>query len=265
MTKPPPDGGASLEGLVESGLLELDSLHPGGLEMTRRLAELCDVKAGADVLDVASGTGETACFLASEFGAHVEGIDRSTEMIRRGRDRARTRGLDIGFTLADAARLPFPDEAFDIVLCECTLCLLDKQPVLEEMVRVVRPGGHVGMHDLCWKPDAPERVKHALAELEGERPETLEGWRREFHHAGLVELQAIDESKAKSAWMRESRRRLGLTGQVALASKVLRRWGPAGLLRVLRSERVFANGALGYGMVVGARPAAHGRSRAGTP
>jgi SAM-dependent methyltransferase len=250
----PPDGTASLEGLVEAGLLQLDSLHPGGLELTRRLAELCGVRAGADVLDVASGTGETACFLASEFGARVEGVDSSTEMIRRGRDRARARGLDIGFTRADAARLPFPDESFDVVLCECTLCLLDKQRVLAEMVRVVRLGGHVGMHDLCWRPDAPGRVKHALAELEGERPETLEGWRRQFLDAGLVDLQAIDESQAKSTWLRDSHRRLGLWGQIVLAFQVLRRWGPGGLMRVLRSERVFANDALGYGLVVGTRP-----------
>lgn len=261
MTKSPSDSGASLEGLVEAGYLQLDSLHPGGLALTRRLAELCDVKAGVDVLDVASGTGETACFLASEFGAHVEGIDSSTEMIRRGRDRARTRELDIGFTLADAARLPFPDESFDVALCECTLCLLDKKRVLEEMARVVRPGGRVGMHDLCWRPDAPERVKRALAELEGERPETLDGWRRQFLDAGLVDLRTIDESQAKSTWLRDSRRRLGLRGQISLALRVLRRWGPAGLLRVLRSERVFADDALGYGLVVGTQPAAHGRSR----
>ena len=73
----------SLEGLVETGMLALESLHPGGLETTRQLAELCNIQRGTVVLDVASGTGETACFLARTFGARVVGVDRSGEMIRR--------------------------------------------------------------------------------------------------------------------------------------------------------------------------------------
>ena len=48
------------------------------------------------------------------------------------------------------------ETAFDVAICECTLCMCDKEKVLSEMVRVVRPGGFVGTHDLCWK-DARSR------------------------------------------------------------------------------------------------------------
>ena len=52
---------ASLEALIETELLQVESLHPGGLELTEEFAELCEVRRGSDVLELACGTGESAC------------------------------------------------------------------------------------------------------------------------------------------------------------------------------------------------------------
>ena len=243
----------SLEGLVETGLLKLDSLHPGGLGLTRELAELCNIREGALVLDVACGTGETACFLAEGFGARVWGIDHSEGMIRQAQTKAQAKGLKAEFAVADAARVPFNDATFDAAICECTLCFLDKAQAIAEMARVVRPGGRVGMHDLCWIDETPDRVKRALAQIEGERPETLEGWRRLFARAGLDRITSIDKSGIMAPWMRHSRKQLGLSGQLSLAFAILRRWGVAGAWQVFRSERIFSSGLLGYGIVAGTR------------
>lgn len=243
----------SLEGLVETGMLALESLHPGGLETTRQLARLCDIQRGTRVLDVASGTGETACFLAETFGARVFGIDQSDEMIGRAEAKASARGLEVKFKSADAAHLPFNDSEFDAAICECTLCFLDKARVLLEMVRVVRPGGRVGMHDLYWKEGAPNGLKRTLAEIEGEKPETFEGWRQLFESTGLVQITAVDKSDVMSRWMQESRKQLALTGQLILILKIIRRWGLRGAWRVLQSERVFSSDLLGYALVVGTK------------
>ncbi|NVK42826.1 MAG: class I SAM-dependent methyltransferase [Oceanospirillaceae bacterium] len=248
------DHNASLEALVETGMLRLNSLHPGGLALTRELAELCYIQKGAKVLDVASGTGETACFFAERFAARAYGVDRSDQMIRRATAQAQARGLKVQFSKADAARLPFADGEFDAVTCECTLCFLEKAPVLNEMVRVVRPGGCIGIHDLCWQESAPNNLKLVLAEIEGEKPETLEGWGRLLGDAGLVQIKAIDKSTAMSRWMQDSKRQLGLLGQLQLAFRVIRRWGLSGLWKVLQSERVFSSKFLGYGIVIGTRP-----------
>jgi len=242
---------ASLEGLVETGMLALDSLHPGGLEITRELAALCNIERGDAVLDVACGTGETACFLAGDFGARAYGVDRADEMIRRAEAKANESGLEAKFIKADAARLPFGASRFDAAICESTLSFLDKPQVLREMARVVRPGGCIGMHDLCWKKGAPDKLKHALARIESEQPETLMGWRGLFERAGLGQITAIDKSEAKSRWMQESRKQLGWTGELLLAVKIIRRWGIRGGLRFLRSERVFSDDHLGYVLVVG--------------
>ena len=186
---------ASLEKLIETEVLKVESLHPGGLELTRELAELCNIDKGTSVLDVASGTGESACFLSERFGAHVVGIDLSDQMIGRAEEKRRARALNlVEFRKADAGDLPFPDAAFDVVICECALCFFDKEKVLGEMARVVKPGGRVGIHDLCWKESAPDDLKRTLLEIEGESPETLEGWNRLFHEAGLMEIIAVDKS-----------------------------------------------------------------------
>jgi arsenite methyltransferase len=245
---------ASLEGLVEAGMLALESLHPGGLDTTRQLAEICNLQRDGSVLDVASGTGETACFLAETFGARVLAVDHCDEMIQRGEAKARTRGVKVQFRNADAADLPFDDGEFDVAICECTLCFLDKARVLREMTRVVRPGGGVGMHDLCWKAEASDSLKRTLAEIEGETPETLEGWRQLFENAGLAQITAVDKSDVMSRWMRESRKQLGMAGQLTLTMRIIQRWGLRGAWRIFRSERVFSSDHLGYALVAGTKP-----------
>jgi cyclopropane fatty-acyl-phospholipid synthase-like methyltransferase len=82
---------ASLEGLIETELLKVESLHPGGLELTEELAELCEIRSGSAVLELACGTGESACFLAERRGARVVGLDGSSRMIRRAEQKARAR------------------------------------------------------------------------------------------------------------------------------------------------------------------------------
>ena len=149
----------SLEALVETGLVELDSLHPGGLETTRQLAKVCGIQQGDAVLDVACGNVETACFLAEAFGARAYGVDHADEMIRRAHTKARARGANVEFKKAEAASLPFEDSRFDAAICESTLCLLDKAKVIGEMVRVVRLKflRRWGMGRI-WRIYQPERV-----------------------------------------------------------------------------------------------------------
>lgn len=90
------------------------------------------------VIDVGTGTGEGALFLAREYPrASIRGVDLSEEMIHAARAKV---GLDpdgrIAFKVADAAHLPYPDESFDL------LTLVNMPPFFAEIARVVRPGGH---------------------------------------------------------------------------------------------------------------------------
>jgi ubiquinone/menaquinone biosynthesis C-methylase UbiE len=91
------------------------------------------------VLDLGTGTGEAALFLAREFPrANVRGVDMSEEMIREAQSKV---GLDpdgrIAFRVADAARLPYDEDSFDLVT------LVNVPPFFGEIARVLRPGGQV--------------------------------------------------------------------------------------------------------------------------
>ncbi len=93
------------------------------------------------VLEIGTGTGEAALFLAREYPrARVRGVDLSEEMIRAARAKV---GLDpegrIAFKVGDAAALPYPDESFDLV------AQVNMPPFFAEIARVLRPGGAVAI------------------------------------------------------------------------------------------------------------------------
>ena len=128
-----------------------DSFHPGGTRLTERLGELLALSPESHVLDVASGRGISAFHLAESFGCKVTGVDLSEENVRLATAEASQRGLagQISFQHGDAERLPFGDEVFDAIICECAFCTFPSKPVAAgEFYRVLKPGGQLGLSDL---------------------------------------------------------------------------------------------------------------------
>lgn len=128
-----------------------DSFHPGGLRLTEELAALLELGPSTSVLDVASGRGTTAFFLAERFGCRVTGIDLSEQNILEAQKEASVRGLGqlVDFRLADAEVLPFDDGTFDAIICECAFCTFpSKKTVASEFERVLRQDGRVGISDI---------------------------------------------------------------------------------------------------------------------
>ena len=244
----------SLENLVEVEDLGLEILHPGGLEITRELATLCHIGKGSKVLDVAAGTGESACYLQENLGSQVIGIDASDDMVERTRKKTAERHLSVQSQKGDAHNLPFEDNTFDAVISECTTGILNKDRAIREMVRVAKPGAYVGIHDLCWKEGTSDRLKRKLAELEGERPETLNRWKRLFEQAGLEDVRTVDKSSLIFAWTKGVRKELGLIGQAKVFLKAIQNWGFRGFARILELMRILQNEHTGYALVVGRKP-----------
>lgn len=128
-----------------------ESYHPGGLALTRRLADAVGLRSGHRVADIASGPGATACTLASEYDVTVDGVDLGGSTVERVRAAAENAGLSgkIRFHLGDAERLPLPDNTFDALVCECAFCTFpDKATAAAEFARVLRPGGRIGITDV---------------------------------------------------------------------------------------------------------------------
>jgi ubiquinone/menaquinone biosynthesis C-methylase UbiE len=254
MKATPDKSSPSLENLVETFDLGQEVLHPGGLDTTRELADLCHVGKESRVLGVASGTGEALCFLTETFSCQAVGVDSSEAMVRRAKRKAQERHLAVDFQQGDAHHLPFDAGSFDVAISECTLCLLDKEKATKEMVRVVKQGGYIGFHDACWKETTPEQLKRRLAEIEEEYPETLEGWKRLLKGAGLVDVVAVDKSNLIPQWTKDFKKRLGMLGQLSAIWHILKRWGIRGLLRIKESERIFRSEYMGYCLMVGRKP-----------
>jgi ubiquinone/menaquinone biosynthesis C-methylase UbiE len=103
---------------------------------------------GARVLEVAPGPGYLAIELARR-GYRVTGLDVSRSFVRIARENAARAGVAVDFEEGDAAHLPFPDASFDHVVCMAAFKnFADPVGALDEMHRVLRPGGEACIHDL---------------------------------------------------------------------------------------------------------------------
>ena len=103
------------------------------------------------VLDVAAGTGN-ASIPAAQKGAEVTASDLTPELLEAGKQRAEAEGVELEWVEADAENLPFEDESFDVVMSSIgAMFAPHHQDVADELVRVTRPGGTIGM--LNWTPE----------------------------------------------------------------------------------------------------------------
>ncbi len=116
-----------------------------------RLVQAAGIGPGMDVLDVGAGTGN-ASLPAARTGARVTASDLTPELLEVGRRRAEAEGLRLDWVEADAEHLPFADGSFDVVIsCIGAMFAPHHQDVADELVRVCRPGGTIGL--LSWTPE----------------------------------------------------------------------------------------------------------------
>lgn len=115
------------------------------------LVEAAGVTRGQRVHDVAAGSGNVA-LPAARTGADVTASDLTPELLARGQEQAQAEGLSITWDAADAEALPHDDGTFDAVLsCVGVMFAPHHRAVADELVRVCRPGGTIGL--LSWTPE----------------------------------------------------------------------------------------------------------------
>jgi arsenite methyltransferase len=189
--------------LYESDVARLllgESFHPGGVRLTERLGDILGVGPESRVLDVASGKGTSAVFLAEHFGCRVLGVDYGTQNVNAANQEVAARGLGerVHFERADAERLPVPDAAFDVVICECAFCTFpNKTAAAGEFMRVLCPGGQVGLSDLTRVQVLPKELDSLLAWIACVADaQPVEGYTAYLQGAGLMveHVEAHDEA-----------------------------------------------------------------------
>ena len=171
-------------------------------QIGRELVEACGIGAGQRVLDVGAGTGNVA-MRAAEAGADVVASDIAVENMKAGELEASERGVELEWIEGDAQALPFGAGEFDVVTSSAgAMFAPDHQAVADELLRVCRPGGTIGMANFTPDglaaeffgvlgpylppppPDAPAPLMWGdeahVRELFGDRVSSLEASEREL-------------------------------------------------------------------------------------
>lgn len=153
--------GMGMEGLTARWYA---SLTVKSLDEFRKLARRVagEIPEDSAVLEVAPGPGYFAIELAKLGRYSITGLDISRSFVGIGRDNAEREGVAVDFRQGDAANMPFPDQSFDFLLCRAAFKNFT-QPVraLEEMYRVLKPGGRALIIDLR-KDTSIESINEAV-------------------------------------------------------------------------------------------------------
>jgi arsenite methyltransferase len=199
-----------------------DSFHPGGLALTGRLGVLLDLSPSSRVLDVASGAGQSAFFLAERFGCAVVGVDYSERNVRLANQSVAAKGVDskVRFELGDAERLNFADASFDAIVCECAFCTFpEKRAAAREFARVLRTNGRVGISDLTRVATLPKELDSLLAWIACiADAQTVESYLEYLMSAGFKVVPAERHDEALLEMVRQIQGKL-LVAEVSSALK----------------------------------------------
>lgn len=158
------------------------------------LVEAAGLAPGQRVLDVAAGSGNVA-IPAARLGADVTASDLSPELLAEGETAANRLGVALGWEVADAENLPYADASFDaVVSCVGVMFAPHHQAAADELVRVTRPGGTIGL--INWTPEG--FVGQMFAVMKPYAPPPPPGasppplWGDETHLAGLLGDRVAD-------------------------------------------------------------------------
>jgi SAM-dependent methyltransferase len=217
-------------------------LRPGGARLTRTLLACAEV-TGADVVELAPGLGRTATEVIAQGPRSYVGIERD-------REAAVAVGRIVGgygrVQLADAASTGLSSGSADVVIGEAMLSMqadTAKEAIVAEAVRLLRPGGRYGIHELALTPDTvpattKATIQRALARAirVNARPLTVADWQQLLTGHGLV----VDTVVTAPMALLQSRRLIadeGLVGALRFAANLLVRPNACG--RVLGMRATF--------------------------
>jgi ubiquinone/menaquinone biosynthesis C-methylase UbiE len=168
---------------------------------------LASLEEGQTVLDLGSGAG-IDCFLAAKAvgpTGHVIGVDMTHEMLERARQNAKDGGYDnVEFRLGEIEALPVADGTVDVIISNCVVNLsTDKDRVLAEAYRVLKPGGRMVISDMVSDVPVPEELRGDLDAVAGCLPTLRETYLERFRAAGFSDVRVTEETPYPTSFILE--------------------------------------------------------------
>jgi sarcosine/dimethylglycine N-methyltransferase len=186
----------------------LDQFHTRGLAATTELARLAGITADMAVLDVGSGVGGPARFLAATYGCRVTGIDLSEPFVEAARYLAERTGQsgEVSFQIASALQLPFDDGRFDAVLLQhVAMNISDRARLYREIRRVLKASGRFATYDVVLNGGEPHYPVPWARTPATSFLLTAAVTRETIEPAGFRALAWQDDSEAAKAWIAQLR------------------------------------------------------------
>ena len=192
-----------------------DAFHPGGVALSTRLVHSLNLPGDSRVLDVACGIGTTTLIMERQFGLESVGLDFSQSNVDKAIASAgKNPAVLCEFFQGSADELPFPDESFDALVCECAVSTFADQPrALAEFHRVVKPGGVVGITDMVVTAPLPDDIAQHIAPWTCmAEAHDIVGYQRLFHDAGFCVAHYVDESQGLLDMVSDLKKKLLMAG-----------------------------------------------------
>ena len=194
--------------LAPEQLAALDQFHTRGIAATAEIAALAGITADMSVLDVGSGIGGPARFVAAAHGCRVTGIDLSAPFVDAARYLTGRTGQDeqVSFMTASALDLPFGDGGFDIaLLLHVAMNIADRAGLYREIRRVLRQGGRFVTFDVVAAGGAPHLPVPWARTPATSFLLTVAATRAAIEQAGFRTLVSRDDTEAALAWVAQNR------------------------------------------------------------
>jgi ubiquinone/menaquinone biosynthesis C-methylase UbiE len=188
--------GIAPDAITEEVLQQHDQDHYGGTAATDRLIAEALVRAEDAVLDVCSGMGGPARYVAWKTGCHVTGLDITASRVEGATELTRVAGLSdsVRFVHGDARAMPFEDCSFTLAIAQESFAHIpDKPRLLAECARVLRPAGRLVFSDILHQGNLSVQDEQRLFEgMTFSDIATVEEYAEQLRLSGMERVRLID-------------------------------------------------------------------------